>query len=90
MEEDRGLSNKDHWVSVDQTRDYVVKCTVHTPPEQLTENQNRSCPWTRFNKCFYYLFPAAQYSSTAPYGISNKILNRIKNQKFLTALDLPS
>lgn len=49
------LSDNDHQVSVDQTRDYVAMCSVHIQ-EQLTEIQNRSCPWTRFNKCFYY-FP---------------------------------
>lgn len=56
----------------------LAMCSVHIQ-EQLAEIQNRSCPWTRFNKCFYYLFPIAQYSSMAPQGISDKILNRIKN-----------
>lgn len=56
----------------------LAMCSVHIR-EQLTKIQNRSCPWTRFNKCFYYLFPTAQYSSTAPQGISDKTLSRIKN-----------
>lgn len=48
-------------------------CSVHIQ-EQLTEIQNRSCPWTRFNKRFYYLFPTAQSSSPAPRGSQIKYL----------------
>lgn len=85
-EEDRGLSDNDHWVSGDQTGDCVAMCTVHIQEQ----TKNRSCPWTRFNKCFYYLFPTVQYISTAPQGISDKILNRMKNEKFFTGHNLLS